>query len=260
MVLQPLVWNVMAAVLILVGALVGGTVLLVLWILAVLTETVAPQVAARTPLRRLDGGPAFHLAPGHFVERHGSMLIIVLGESVRAIGVGASSGVSAIGVAQIGFAAVSLALAASLHWAYFGSHQDEAQEALTAAPPERQQSVAPWPFGDALAVVLLGVVFAASGLHHALEKPAARLETTSAAQLAGGVAAFWVGLAGFRVAVGRRDVGLRLVGGLALVAATVIGAQVSGFVELVALLAGSVAILLIERARHTSPAASRPAR
>ena len=65
--------------------------------------------------------------------------------------------------------------------------------------------------------MLLGVVFAASGLHHALRDPTSRLDTTSAA-------------------------------------------QVSGFVELVALLVKSVVILLIERARHTSPVASRPAR
>jgi len=260
MVLQLLVWNVGAAIVILVGAFLGGAALYACWVAAVLLETLVPRLAARTPLSRLDSGPAFELRPGHFVERHGLMLIIVLGESVLAIGVGVSSGVDRIGIAQIGFTVISLGLAASLYWAYFGTHEaEEAEEALATAAPHRQQGVALGSYGYALAVMLLGVVFAASGLHHALEHPTARLDLASAAHLSAGVAAFWVGLAGFRLAIGRGNVALRLVGGLALLAATVLGPRVNGFVELLALLAGSVAILLIENARRTSPEASRPA-
>jgi low temperature requirement protein LtrA len=255
MVLQLVVWNGIAALLIVVGALTGGTALYVLWLLAVFTETMLPHLAARTPLSRLDSGPSFELKPAHFVERHGLMLIIVLGESVLAIGVGVSSAVRTIGVAQIGFAAISLALAASLYWAYFGTGEDEAAEAsLTEASSERQQRVALWSYGYAYAVMLLGVVFAASGLHHALAHPTARIDVVYAAHLAGGVAAFWVGLAGFRRAIGRQDIALRLGGGIVLISAAVLGAHASGMVELVALLAGSVAILLIER---SAPAFAR---
>jgi low temperature requirement protein LtrA len=257
MVLQLLVWNGAAALLIVAGAVVGGNGLYVLWLLAVFTETILPRLAARTPLSRLDSGPAFQLRPSHFVERHGLMLIIVLGESVLAIGVGVSKGVTAIGVSQIGFAAISLGLAASLYWAYFGTGEDEAaEESLTAASPERQQSVALWSYGYALAVMLLGVVFAASGLHHALAHPTARIDSAYAAHLGGGVAAFWVGLAGFRRAIGRPDAALRLCGGLILILVALLGARMNGLVELVALLAGSVTILLIEHLGRTPPHAS----
>lgn len=249
MVLQLLLWNGLAAALIVVGAVLGGTTLVTCWIAAVLTETVLPRLAGRTPLRRLDTGEAFALQPGHFVERHGLMLIIVLGESVLAIGVGLGSGVDTIGIAQIVFAAVSLALAAVLFWAYFGTGEDDAAEAaLTAAPTHRHQPMALASYGYAFAVILLGVVFAAAGLHHALEHPTATLATPYALLLAGGCAVFWVGMSGFRRALGRRDVGARLLGGLLLLVAAPVGVGVSAFAELVVLLAGSVAILVAEQA------------
>lgn len=147
------------------------------------------------------------------------MLLIVLGESVLAIGVGVGSGETAIGVAQVVFAAVSLGLAALLYWAYFGTHEDEAAEhALERVAPERQQAVALGAFGYAFVVVLQ----------------------------AGGVGATCVGFRAFRRAVGRSAAGRRAVGGVVLVAATWLGA-LSGFVELLALIAGSVALLLLER-------------
>ena len=249
MVVQLGVGNGIAVVLILVGAVLGGNTLVVLSVAALLAETVLPRVAARTPLSRLDSGPAFTLQPRHFVERHGLMLLIVLGESVLAIGVGVGSGQTAIGVAQVVFAAVSLGLAALLYWAYFGTHEDEsAEHALERVAPERQQAVALWSFGYAFVVVLLGIVLAAAGLHHALEHPTAPLDLGYAALLAVGVGDTWVGFGAFRTAVGRAGAGVRVVGGVVLVAATWLG-PVSGFAELVALIAGSVAILVLERRR-----------
>jgi low temperature requirement protein LtrA len=248
MVVQLAMFNGLAAALVLVGALLDGDAVWVLWVAAVLVETLLPKVAARTVLRDIDSGPAFTLHAAHFVERHGLMLIIVLGESVLAIGVGVSSGVATIGTAQVFFAAVSLALAFSLFWAYFGTGEDHAaEESLETAPADRQQAVALTSYGYAFGVILLAVVFASSGLHHALPHPTRHLDLAWATQLAGGVAAFWVGLALFRLAIGRRDVALRMTGGLLLLVAIPAGTLVSGLVELLVLLAGSVAVLVVER-------------
>jgi len=54
--------------------------------------------------------------PEHFAERHGLIVIIALGESIVAIGVGAEAGVTA-GVAVA--AVVGMALAAAQWWLYF---------------------------------------------------------------------------------------------------------------------------------------------
>ena len=39
----------------------------------------------------LFGSEGWHLVPGHFAERHGLIVIIALGESIVAIGLGAGS-------------------------------------------------------------------------------------------------------------------------------------------------------------------------
>lgn len=165
-----------------------------------------------------------------------------------AIGVGVSGGFQRIGLAQIGFAAVSLALAACLYWAYFGTAEDRAAEqAMDDASAERRPWIAIAAFAYSFTLMLLGVVFAASGLHQALAHPTAAIDVSWAAQLAGGVAVFWVGLAGFRLGIRRPGAVVRLAGGLLLVVTIVLGTQVSGLVQLVALLAGSLVILLVER-------------
>ena len=58
----------------------------------------------------------WRLVPGHFAERHGLIVIVALGESIVAIGVGAEAGVDG-GV--IAAAVLGMAVACALWWAYF---------------------------------------------------------------------------------------------------------------------------------------------
>jgi low temperature requirement protein LtrA len=169
-----------------------------------------------------------------------------------------SSGGAHIGPAQVAYAVISLALAASLHWAYLGTGEDQAAErALEATPENRRQSVALNSYGYALVVMLLAVVFAASGLHQALADPLRRIDVEWAAHLSVGVVGFWVGLALFRAAIGRRDLGLRLVGALALSATIWVGTNVSSLAHLVVLLLGCLVILGVERRMGTSARMSK---
>src|SRR3954452_8415919 len=135
------------------------------------------------------------------------MLLIALGESVLAIGVGLGTGTEAIGWQQIAFAAISLLLATTLYWAYFGVGEDHrAEAALDALSPERAQAAALASYGYAFWVILFGIVLTAAGLHHALVHPTEALTWEYAAQLCVGVGLFWVGLGVFRLspAPGRR--------------------------------------------------------
>src|SRR5689334_21908873 len=131
MVVQLLGWNMLGAVLGLVGALFFEDILVWWWLGAFVVAVVLPRLVRITSLDRTedDGGPSFELVPGHFVERHGLMLLIALGESVLAIGVGIGSGTEAIWWKQIAFAAVILLLATTLYWAYFGVGEDHRAEA-----------------------------------------------------------------------------------------------------------------------------------
>ena len=56
------------------------------------------------------------LVPGHFAERHGLIVLVALGESIVAIGIGAEAGVDG-GV--IAAAVVGIAVACASWWLYF---------------------------------------------------------------------------------------------------------------------------------------------
>ena len=66
--------------------------------------------------RYLFGAEGWRLVPGHFAERHGAIVIIALGESIVAIGVGAQVTIDAGVVAA---AVLGVVVAAALWWVYF---------------------------------------------------------------------------------------------------------------------------------------------
>jgi low temperature requirement protein LtrA len=255
MIVQLLGWNMLGALLGLVGAIFFEDVLVWWWLASFVIAVVVPRLVRVTSLNVVedDGGPSFELVPGHFVERHGLMLLIALGESVLAIGVGLGTGTHAIGLEQILFAAVSLLLAATLYWAYFGLEEDHrAEEALDAMSPERAQAAGLASYGYAFFVILFGIVLTAAGLHHALAHPTEALTWEYAGQLCVGVGLFWVGLGLFRMALHLPAGLLRIGGGVALGALIVVGATISGLAALVCLLLGSAGLVLWEQ-RRTAP-------
>jgi low temperature requirement protein LtrA len=259
MVVQLLGWNMLGALLGLVGALFFEDILAWWWLASFVVAVVVPRFVTISSLDQAepDGGPSFELVPGHFVERHGLMLLIALGESVLAIGVGLGTGVESIGIERIAFAAISLLLAATLYWAYFGvGDDDRAEAALQRMPPERAQAAALASYGYAFWVILFGIVLAAAGLHHALVHPTEALTWEYGGQLCGGVGLFWVGLGLFRLALGLSGWVPRVVGGAALAALIVVGAELSGLAALVCLLLGSAVLVLLER-REPDPMTAR---
>ncbi len=255
MVVQLLGWNMLGATLGVIGALFFEDILVWWWLGAFVVAVVLPRLVRITSLNTVeeDGGPSFELVPGHFVERHGLMLLIALGESVLAIGVGLGTGAQAIGGEQIAFAAISLLLAATLYWAYFGVGEDNrAEAALDAMPPEQAQAAGLASYGYAFWVILFGIVLTAAGLHHALVHPTEELTWEYAGQLCVGVGLFWVGLGLFRFTLHLPDALPRIAGGVVLGGLIVVGAEVSGLAALVCLLLGSAGLVLLEQRRSTA--------
>ena len=252
MVVQLLGWNMLGAGLGLLGATVFSAHQVWWWFGALVVAVVLPRLVSVTSLNRAeaDGSPSFALVPGHFVERHGLMLLIALGESVLAIGVGLGTGVETIGWEQITFAAISLLLAATLYWAYFGIGEDHAaEEALDRLPPERAQAAGLASYGYAFAVILFGIVLFAAGLHHALAHPTEALSWEYAGQLCVGVGLFWAGLGLFRLTLHLSGAWPRVAGGVVLSGLLVVGAEGSGLAALVWLLVGSAGLMMWEQHR-----------
>ena len=89
------------------------------------------------------GGPliieteGWRLEPHHFAERHGLIVLIALGESIVAIGVGAEAGVDA-GVVTA--AVIGTIVSAALFWLYFDVVALVARRRLENAAPGRERN------------------------------------------------------------------------------------------------------------------------
>jgi low temperature requirement protein LtrA len=129
-------FNLASALLVLGAVVAGGTAGYLLWVAAFALEWVTPLVT---------GIGGFRVAPAHFVERHGLLVIVALGESIVAIGIGASG--LPVDLALISVAVLGLLLAACLWWAYFGGDDTRAEQALAAVPEDRRAAVAVLAFG-----------------------------------------------------------------------------------------------------------------
>ena len=214
--------NVAGTVLIVIGGALGGLPQLVLWILVPLVWWVV------SPYRRLSGG--FDIGAAHFVERHGLVLIIAIGESLVELALGLSELELGFSVAAV--AVLGLALSACLWWTYFGGDDGRAERALAAVPEDRRAAVAVRAFGYWHLPVLLGIIVLAAGLKHAVGHAFDPLDLAHALLLSGGVAVFLAGDIGFRRTLRLGPSRLRAVAAVLALATIPLGLEASAVLQL----------------------------
>ncbi len=138
----------------------------------------------------------WRLMPAHFAERHGLIVIIALGESIVAIGLGANEIVDG-GV--IVAAVLGVALAAALWWLYFDVIVWLGEKKLSQATPGREQNeLARDSYSIIHFPLVAGIVLTAFGLKKTLEHVGDPLDSVPAAALVGGVALYLLGHVAFR--------------------------------------------------------------
>jgi low temperature requirement protein LtrA len=196
-ILQLAPFNVLCAVLVVIGGAAGGRAQWVLW--------AAASLVWLSPLVRPPG--AFTVGASHFVERHGLVIIVAIGESVVAVGIGAAH--LAVDWRLVVVAALGLALSACLWWLYFGGDPDRSERALAAFEPMRRSWAALRGFGWWHLPMLLGIVTIAAGERASLGHPFHGTSWADAALLAGGVAAFLAGDVLFRRELGIGRISVR---------------------------------------------------
>jgi low temperature requirement protein LtrA len=163
-------------------------------------------------------GPLFidpsgwRLEPGHFAERHGLIIIIALGESIVAIGLGAHAHLT-WGIAAA--AALGIAVAAALWWMYFDVVALVSRRRLVNAPAGRERNTLARDSYSILHLPMVaGIVLGALGLEETLAHVGDPLHTVPAFALLGGVSIYLLGLMGFRYrhihSVNRRRLALAL--------------------------------------------------
>ena len=182
-------FNLTSPLLVIVAGLITAPAAYLLWAAALAIQVLGPAFV------RLGG--RFAIEPGHFVERHGALMIVAFGESVADVGTGAEHSRVTIGLAVS--AALGLALTAALWWAFFGTGDDDrAEGALTAAEPVLRPRLALSAYFYAYIPMLLGIVAMAAGLKTAIGHPGATLTAGPAVALAAGVTLFLAGDVMFR--------------------------------------------------------------
>jgi low temperature requirement protein LtrA len=158
-----------------------------LWALALLLDMGEPF---------LFGAEGWKLVPRHFVERHGLILIIALGESIVAIGVGAEGAVDA-GVVVA--ATLGIVVAAALWWLYFDVVALLAERDLARLPEGRERNeLARDAYSYLHFPMVAGIVLLALGLKKTLGDVGESLDVIPAAAMLGGAAVYLVAHVAFR--------------------------------------------------------------
>jgi low temperature requirement protein LtrA len=195
-------------------------------------------------------GPAFfgvegwRLSPHHFAERHGLILIIALGESIVAIGVGVSGEID-LGVVTA--AVIGTAIAAALWWLYFDVVALVAGRRLAEAEPGREQNaIARDSYSFLHFPMVAGIVLVALGMKKTLGHVEDPLKLVPAAALFGGTALYLLAHVAFRYrqihTLNTRRLGLAVV----LIALIAVGTEVPALAS-IAIVAGLlVALIAVE--------------
>jgi low temperature requirement protein LtrA len=193
--------------LLIAGALAGGDTQIALWLVALTLDMTGPF---------LFGSEGWRLVPGHFAERHGLIVIIALGESVVALGVGARASIDAGLVAA---AVLGIVVAGALWWAYFDVTALVAERRLSETKQGRERNeMARDAYSYLHFPMVAGIGLLAAGLKRTLGHVQAPLDPVPAAALLGGAAMYLMAHVAFRLRNVHTLSVRRLVCALALVA------------------------------------------
>jgi len=166
-------------VLLLVASFLDGAAQGAAWALAI-------GIDGFIPARR--GLAGWRLIPAHFAERHNLVIILALGESIVALGIGAEVGLTA-GV--ITAAALGIGLASALWWIYFDLVSLVTLVRLTRAEPGvERNALARDSYTYLHLPMVAGIVMVAFGLEESLAHVDEHLHAVPAFALLGGIALY----------------------------------------------------------------------
>ncbi len=227
-------FNLITAALLLVAGFTPGGFRILLFVVGGVLHWITPYLIHQS---------VFTIRADHFVERHRLILLIALGESVVAVGIGL--GAIELPAGRIVAAMLGLALTAALWWLYFSGDDDRAQAALDAAQGEHKPWLALNAFGYAFVPILGGVVLIAAGLKLAVVRYNEPSTVAAAVFLAAGVAIYLAGLAIFRWLIHVRSIAIRLVMAVLALVTAFIGLRITPVAQLavlvVVVIAGNIA-------------------
>jgi low temperature requirement protein LtrA len=227
-----------AGLIVLASAAVDGTARDALWLAALVLDY---------GIVLAFGVEGWHVHAEHFAERFGLVVIIALGESIVAIGVGAEDlGTSA---EEIVAAGVALSVVCMLWWSYFDVYALVAERRFREAVGVEQLRIARDSYALLHYLMIAGIVLFALGAKKLLEHPGDPLKDMPAVALCGGLALFALGMTAFRLRNTRTLARPRLVAAVACLALIPVAMEAAALVALAVLAAVWVALVAYETLR-----------
>jgi low temperature requirement protein LtrA len=165
--------------LLVVAGFMDGWAQIVTWLLALGIDYSGPYVF---------GVRGFVVSAEHFAERYGLIVIIALGESIVAIGIGAA-GIE-LGPLVVTAAVLGVALACALWWAYFDIVAVVARRKLVEARGHERARLARDSYSYLHLPMFAGIILVALGAKKVLAHVDEPLELVPAVALCGGVALY----------------------------------------------------------------------
>jgi low temperature requirement protein LtrA len=174
--------------LLLIAAFTAGALQIGLWALALVLDAGGPY---------LFGADGWKLVPGHFAERHGLIVLIALGESIVALGVGAKA---ELDVGIVAAAVLGVVVAAALWWVYFDVTAIVAERRLSQTEEGRERNeMARDSYSYLHFLMVAGIALLAVGLKRTLATVEDPLKLVPAAALLGGAALYLLAHVAFRL-------------------------------------------------------------
>jgi low temperature requirement protein LtrA len=180
------------AALIIAAGFVDGRLKPMLWLAALAVGYLGPLFG---------GMRGWRVQPAHFVERHGLIVIIAIGESLIAIGLGERG--SGLSTGVIVAAVLGFAVATSFWLAYFDFFPIRAQQLLTDRSGVERTALARDVYTYLHLPMVAGVVLFAFAVKTTLADVGAELGTIPALGLCGGPALYLFAYVALRVRVSR---------------------------------------------------------
>jgi low temperature requirement protein LtrA len=175
------------------GSLAHGSARIAMWAIAVGIDYAGPAWLTRERLRGLQ-----RVAVAHFAERYGLFVIICLGESIVAIGVGAGTGGHHLTTGLVAAVSLGLLITVGLWWTYFEGFAATAEERLRGHHDPVLAAADGYSYLHL--VIVAGIITFAVGVKllvkGAVDSP---MEESARLALCGGVALYLLGHLAFRV-------------------------------------------------------------
>lgn len=230
--------NFLSAATVIIAGYLDGSIRYWLWVLAILFHVVTSLLGT---------GLRFEIRVSHFVERHGLLLLVALGESIIAIGAGGSI----LNPRFILAAVLGLILSAALWWIYFARDDEIARSNMLARPNTEQLQQALGAYFYAFVPMLFGITLLSTGIKASMEHLTTQLDPAHAFAFGIGVGLYLIGTAIFRRASGIPGVTYKYIAAFLALLTGFIGSNLLAGLQFLSLIAILIILILAESFKKT---------